>query len=323
MLKKILIVFDTNKIRQGDRDGDSEYSRFCFVGDFKDVLDYINKRKLEDYISIAIPEICVEEIKKQKIESYEGDLDFLENFKKRAEGIDKITVLSEVEEGFDINSHLAELANDYLRTNKNINILKIKEEKYLEIFRSIMKRAIKKDPPFKKTSNNVSDAGFKDVVVWETVLNSELVNNFDEVIFLSNDGDFSRCKNEFEERLNKYCKVIKETTDLLVDLDKEYEDFDVLKEFMAFAENNYFFQLLIENVEAGNYVLESEDDIDIISITISRAMTNVEIVKGRDENTIIVSSEIVINPGTDYLPFKALTTLSEEKEIIEIHLSKL
>lgn len=248
MIYKTLIIVDSNKLRQGNGDGTMKYSNFEFGGDFKELSKIIKKKELDSYINIAIPEIVLEELKKQKIESFEIDYSTLKNIEKRLSKVEA-TVLYELKKDFDMSSHIDNCKKDFLEKNKEILIIGIKEEEYPEIFKNLINRAVNKEKPFKQIGKKASDAGFKDVVIWESVLRSDVLKDFDRIILFTNDDGFSDCKAEFDRKHNKYFDVVKDLATLETDIINTYEDYIKLKPFYDYTETEYFKEIVNEQLK--------------------------------------------------------------------------
>ena len=74
-----------------------------------------------------------------------------------------------------------------------------------ELFQKLISDAIRKNPPFDKTfEGKKTDAGFKDALIWETILLSEDIDECEQFYFFSSDKVFIENKeylsNEFKEQ---------------------------------------------------------------------------------------------------------------------------
>jgi len=189
---KTLIVFDTNSLRSTDN-GEVAYSFFAFGRPFQEIEKFIIEKKLSEDIHIAIPFWAIEELKDQKRRQYKTDIVDFQKLAKRLSGLPHISelVLPEVE--FDCSGYIEEQAQQFLST-KAIKLLEINEELANDVLRSMMVRVMKdenKKAPFAH-SGKYKDAGFKDNIVWESLMNFDEVANYDKILFLSKDGDFKK-----------------------------------------------------------------------------------------------------------------------------------
>jgi Flp pilus assembly secretin CpaC len=113
------------------------------------------------------------------------------------------------QEEFDCTTYIQEKAIEYIAT-KEIKLLEIKEELANTVLQSMMKRVMKdqnKKHPFAH-SGKYKDAGFKDNIVWESLMHFDSVADFDKVIFITKDTDYTNCQFEFKEKWNKHIAII-------------------------------------------------------------------------------------------------------------------
>lgn len=95
-------------------------------------------------------------------------------------------------------------------------IMRQEKEKYLpkfniislqytpEILKELINDAICKNAPFDKSfEGRKTDAGFKDAVIWKTILFSEDINNCEKLYFFSGDKVFFENKDNLEQKFNE------------------------------------------------------------------------------------------------------------------------
>ena len=63
-----------------------------------------------------------------------------------------------------------------------------------------------KKQPFSH-SGKYKDAGFKDNIVWESLMHFDGVTDFDKVIFLTKDTDYANCQVEFKAKWNRHISI--------------------------------------------------------------------------------------------------------------------
>jgi len=262
MDQKAIVIFDTNKLLQNP-DDEKYYSQIELSGDFyKLFFEFIPENLLTENVTVAIPQICLEEIKQRKVESFDKRFDSL---KSKYEEIKIIAHLldSRFEEPKKKDGYVDFFNNsieEYVVKNKLL-ILDLPSD---DNFKPIIKRAVSRKKPFIKTKNDGSDQGFKDVIVWYSILDHDM-NNYDHHIFFTQDGGFDLdCLDEFETKFGK--KIIK------------IEDFDKLKtellglysqaerdkvKIRSKVDNEYFKEVL---QDALNDLCERYPNIDSISI---------------------------------------------------------
>jgi hypothetical protein len=245
---KTLIVFDTNKLRQ-TLEGEPSYGTFEFGSEFKQMASFIKSNGLTEFIDIAVPEIAIQELLQQKIESYERDCENLSAIKTRlselmaAENVQIELPAATV----DCRSHLVPKVDTFVNGN-GVKVMELPDARLSDIFKEVMQRAIEKQPPFKQ-SNKSSDIGFKDVIIWESILNYSSLSNYEKLIFISGDGIFDvQCKDEFRARVNKDIFISASTGLAIVELTKLYEDAIEKNKYMEFANSDYFKDFLDDRI---------------------------------------------------------------------------
>lgn len=294
-MKNNILVFDSN-ILYVNYDKGGNFNSFYFNSTFQNVIDYIQQKDIFENIIIYIPEVVWKEMKKQKIDSYEKKKEEL--FSK----LNKIKIPDIVlikQQDIDYETYISEQIENYKKDLEN-KLVTIKELDLpsKERFQNIVKRAFEKRPPFGGKENN-SDKGFKDVLIWESILELKTNNKSYEIVFYCNDNVFNEllikeyremfdsdiciCKNEMElfayldklsSRLNgvnynnsfniKETNFIKETI-----LDKPFR----IRLLNLFNENNMFndFYVVedINNLEIKNIVYNGELDYWDVNINVN------------------------------------------------------
>jgi len=209
MDKKAVVIFDTNKLLQNPDDA-KYYSKVDLGGDFnKLVSDFLPENFLKDNVVLAIPKICIEEIKQRKVE----DLD--SKFQSLKSKFDGVIALKEIISNLidldikepvckkDCYKYLVTQIDKFVGDN-DILLLDLPPENNLK---PIIERAISRKPPFKSASNYGPDAGFKDVIVWHSILEHADLKKFDHHIFFTQDTGFDlNCLDEFEKKFGKKIK---------------------------------------------------------------------------------------------------------------------
>ena len=153
------VFFDTNFLRRKNIDN---FSKFCFGTPFEDFIDFLGTNDMLDYFIINISEITIEELKKQIIDKYKEELSNLKESYKKFKNIHNIKFDEDEEVKYD--EILEKLMEDYIKFH-NINIVKTKNIS----LQNLLNRAINKKKPFVGENGN-SDKGFKDAVLWESII---------------------------------------------------------------------------------------------------------------------------------------------------------
>ncbi|WP_257668666.1 PIN domain-containing protein [Parapedobacter tibetensis] len=322
---KTLIVFDTNSLRSTEA-GEVAYSFFAFGRPFQMVEEFILEKDLSEDIHIAIPTWAIEELKDQKHRQYKTDIIEFQKLAKRLSGMPHIPELALPEEEFDCTTYIQEKAQEYLAT-KSIKLLEIKEELANTVLQSMMKRVMKdqnKKQPFAHTGK-YKDAGFKDNIVWESLMHFDGVTDFDKVIFITKDGDYANCEVEFKDKWNRHIAIEKDENNAIAEIQKDYELYIKERTIYDFTQTDYFKDYLADQlkkkseilIEGENFKIENFKLIDMCT-DISRVPPNEHMIE-----SLYVNSQIVVyysdNGEKKELIVSATTSFADEetKEIIE------
>lgn len=249
---KVYIYFDTNSLEDYIP---SEFfykgKRFLNLCDFKfpkyyfKVVNFIKENNLQSKVNIFISEIVEKELKKHLKEQYKNSKDTF--FKIIAECKNHFHSL------VDINYKLKDINYDEEVNNflKKENICIVPVSKDCQAIDKIVNKAIFSEAPFVKANKNkkeYTDAGFKDALIVETIIEKSEDNIFS--IFVSKDADFDNvfsaypnitiCKYEDEEdRKNFIINKLKEifyTQDNEFNIDRDIKNNDyILKQVIDFC----------------------------------------------------------------------------------------
>ncbi len=322
---KTLVVFDTNSLRSTEA-GELAYSFFAFGRPFQVIEEFILEKNLNEDIHIAIPTWAIEELKDQKHRQYKTDIVEFQKLAKRLSGMPHIPEIALPEVEFDCTTFIKEKADEYLAT-KEIKLLEIKEELANTVLQSMMKRVMKdqnKKQPFAH-SGKYKDAGFKDNIVWESLMHFEGVTDFDKVIFLTKDTDYANCQVEFKAKWNRHISISSDENNVVAEILKDYELYINERVIYDFAQTEYFKDYLSDNLklkseisfEDGNYKIENFKLLDTCT-SITRIPPNEHMIE-----SLYVTSEIKIfytaNGEKKEQIVNATTSFADEetKEIIE------
>ena len=178
LLNKSLVIFDTNaltNILKVENNGKARekviYQSFEFGLPFKTVESYVVDNDLTDFVELAIPRIAIDELKRQKSRSYHSDVNIFTEIYNLIiqlpyENRDRILLPDST---FDYVNFVEQAAEQYLGTKK-LRIIELPNDECLkQAFQRIIKRALNTQPPFKRHGDQ-SDVGFKDALIWESIL---------------------------------------------------------------------------------------------------------------------------------------------------------
>lgn len=169
--KKYIIIPDTNFIRE-------------HPFDFDNVLNVLKKHG-----KVFISEITIEEKIAQERMEIKRDYAKITEEKEKYKQIADISFKQSLDERIKWRENLT-LSNYKKSFGDNI----IRFEKNEKVFSIVLERAYNKIPPFSQSSStdkNPSDKGFKDTLLWLSLINYFTINKSDqEIVFITNDNGF-------------------------------------------------------------------------------------------------------------------------------------
>ncbi len=297
-MRKVNIFLDTNVIEIQNK----KLFEFKFNNVYARLKKFITYNGYNNF-KIIIPQIVLDEIYKHYIEEYKNIQEKLDNLDDGYNSIKSDIV----KVGYDINIIRNRYSNvkeyeDYLKPNFNKYISKEKE--YMEVlsypskdkFYPIIERAIQKKRPFFFGGTNnkkFSDAGFKDVVILESI-KEKMEKENSEYIIATNDNIFNglNWNDEIKERRGKATSA-KNDTDIVDFICKEYNLRD-LSEYIEFSRTEYF----------------SEKISNALGKSIVR-IKNIKFEECEDNNVVIIKCKLEDRKNINVI-------LDETKEFIKV-----
>jgi hypothetical protein len=170
----ISIVLDSNVLFSRELD----FSKAIFKENLTNIIDEIESNDLYETIQILIPEIVIQELYHKQNERYEEQFNIIKNIK-----FHNFDILYDEKYEQTSNDIFSKNIEEVTHSLVKIIILPYPENNILE---NIIKRAILKKAPFEGKSKE-SDKGFKDVIIWETLLRYKREHATDSIILYSND----------------------------------------------------------------------------------------------------------------------------------------
>ena len=297
---KTLIVFDTNVLR--DMLGkEVVYNSFTFGKSYNELDTFIKESGLEEYVTLSVSTMVIEELKNQKKRAYKQDIANLKEIVKRLEGLPHIpeNSIPIPDEDFDCGVFIEQNATAYIAAN-NVNALVYKEEHTLSILNNMVQKVVTTDKPQSPfaISGPYKDAGFKDGIIWETLMHFDMVLDYDKVIFLSKDGDYKEnCLDDFTQKWNRHIKIEKDKNNVIAELKKDYGNYIEEKAIHDFADKEYFRDYLFDQLKVKTEIAINGSNFKIENFVIENPCTLVERMPPTDEEDeyIIINSEIKIH----------------------------
>lgn len=315
---KYSIIFDTNILNVVYAD-DREVSKFELPKSFYNVVDLIERLGLADDVSIVIPQIVWQELqvhfKTNYYNKYKSITKKLSNLKfpnLKFEFTDfEVNKDNDINEAYTITAkELEELCMYFInKYEKKINNLSV-QVTFIPyptdiVFKKIIEKSLSKFPPFEGKEKK-SDKGFKDALIWESILEYKEKNRKLKLIFYCKDNLLTdkRLLQEYREKFNDELIVVNAEKDIkeklfsIQSISSEYikiegvdlEDYEVLIKKMK---ENLFKQDLLELFKSqfneNGFILE-----DIISL-IPNNIVSMEAETSAKRYSITIDSILLLN----------------------------
>lgn len=214
--EKYVLVLDTNVLYKNYNNA-LNFKEFSFANDFNDIQRKIEELDLVDIVVVAVPEMCWEELTIQFIDEHKSKL------QQAKTALNKYSGLPELTFEFDEKQNIVEKSNELVSAYKEVVLNDQSGAKTIELqlpdndcFKEIVSRAIHKAFPFYVTTEH-SDYGFKDVVIWESILKYKRNNPETKILLYSVDKGFDNCLlKEYEDLFGDQISILK-TKDSLYD----------------------------------------------------------------------------------------------------------
>ena len=190
---KIGFVTDTNILKNRDMSKKNNFLSSMKI--FCDYIDSLQETRCKNKLIYFMPNIIIEELYHQKKFSFN----------------EKYNMLLEIYNGIDYGT------TGVLPVNNIENILKEERKLYenkcriinldynQDIFKELVEDALEKRPPFdKSTDGRKTDAGYKDALIWKTILYNQEIEECDKLYFFSGDKIFEDNNSELQEEFKKH-----------------------------------------------------------------------------------------------------------------------
>lgn len=211
-----VIIFDSNVLYINyDKGGD--FTKFYFNRTFDNLIDYIQEIDMYEHISLMIPNVVWNEMKKQKIDAFDIKSEELKN-KLTKINLPNLIVNETV---IDYSEYLEKEIVNYknLLADNLINISDLELPSMVK-FSNIINRAFEKRSPFEGKMTK-SDKGFKDALLWESILELKEKDPSVRIIFYCKDGKFDNTlKEEYESMYDDEIEIFNNEQDVLSYIDK-------------------------------------------------------------------------------------------------------
>lgn len=240
--QKTLVILDTNKLRN-NFEWEKDYSMFEPKGDFIKIIEFIEQNNLQNSIFIGITDMVLEELISTRCENFNQQINNLKSSIKKLGNMPccDFSKVGIPEDSYSYDDYIRKKIEEYMSSKKFILILHLDKEKYAQTMSSIIKKFVKKEKPFSD-----SGKGFKDAIIWETILNLKNIDDYFSVFFLTeNIKDFEKSLQEkYKETFSKDLNLETNTDLLIASLQNIYKIYVNYPEIIKFLKTDYFSSLL-------------------------------------------------------------------------------
>lgn len=293
--EKTAIVFDTN-----------------FIVEHAGKVNSVIKTLKEKGYQLYIPQVVVDERKAHRCNELLNKYNTVRELEQLLDSYIKVSYKVDVDRLE--STHKDIMQKNYERKfGKNI----IKYSKSEEIFSIILERAFKKIPPF---VTDKSDKGFKDTLMWLSIIDYFSTNGEENIILLTSDNGFIKSKNELEQefktKTNKILKI--EPNTFYTDIIKEEQKDNIIQnsnnisetEIESLSDEIYdcIFNICNKTIDDDfqEYVLNrftinmqfTEKDIENIFNRLEDNINMHILERNIDITDIVEKNECVIEPGS-------------------------
>ena len=229
-----------------------DFSILEFNSQFNTFIKFLKNNNLEERYRICIPEIVLEELKKQIYDEFE------ETKQKFKEDYNRIKNACEFKIDFKEDNYkekLDKIIEEYVNDN---NIIVVPIPKETKVFERIIARAINKEKPF-SGANSESDKGFKDALQWESVKEYIKGRYFLEknMLLTKNSKDFTKeLEDEFEKEFNRKIDIsysIADIQDKIMQLNELESNLRIVKLILQLQLTNGELNMKVEEALRKEY----------------------------------------------------------------------
>lgn len=265
-MSETIVYIDTNIIRT-EQKWEKDFSQLNPKGIFSKILDLVEIKNLRNKVDVGIPETVLLEFQKSKKENFTNIFSTFKNKIPLFEKMDccDFTQFKLPEDDFDYQDYIKKIIENLNNDKKSIKLIKIKWDNSKELLQTIYSKAIDNKPPFERNKGNGKDKGFKDNLIWETIVQNAKETGYKNYFFLTeNTNDFnSDLETEFEERVGKTIKIVSDYNEIEKELNLLHALLDLDIKVKKHIEDKYFISQLKQTVS---------EQIDIDSSTITEVI---------------------------------------------------
>lgn len=193
---KIGFITDTNILKKNVGELNKEEKFLNNIDFFIEYVESLEKTSSDKQLIYFMPSVVIEELYYQKLSAFNIRYEALKDtYDEIAYGLNGEFPKC------DIEKVLLEEKEKYI-SNERITMLDLQYNK--SIFKEIIEDALRKNPPFDKSNEGYkTDSGYKDALIWKTIIYSKEINDCDKVYFFSGDKIFVDNEEYLIEEFNK------------------------------------------------------------------------------------------------------------------------
>lgn len=306
--EKYIIIIDTNFLGTYDKKGDIISKNFNYLSvsknTFLSLIDFVNSNSLADNISIAIPKVVIDELKEQEKRDYFKNIALLDKT------FTKFNDLSgfELKKGdLNFDTHLSGKIDAFIG---KYNIIKV-DYPPNDVMPKLIEKVLKKHKPFYKNYKN--DSGFKDAIIWESILGYAKSNKKYNYIFLTKDPDFKDEKllEEFENIVGSKL-IIKEDLSKVKGFIDEHVQLKLEFNALLNLYNQIFREKIINMVShCYPYINHPKSQFRIIEYNLSPQINDIRKISSNEYELII---PITLKHETEYTGYGVVDDLYSHYE---------
>lgn len=284
------VIFDTNALYH-TYDKKADFSSFSFNSTYENVIGFINQLDIYERVIIIIPTVVWEEMERQIIQAHKSKI---KELREKASKYHFPEIVFNDKGDMNYPDFIHPIIVKYRNSlSSNINTV-IELPVASEVrYHSIVKRAFEKRPPF-EGKDKKSDKGFKDALLWESILEFASQHDTAKFIYYSQDNAFGHeLEDEFKESFNNADLVICSTENAVKQhLESWAKEIDIYS--FTPIENYVEYKDVIDWLQSGDFLIQVIDR-DYGLVEKSRLITssvvhlisfdNIQIINQSDNNT--------------------------------------
>lgn len=280
-------VTDTNILEKGKHELNTDKNFFNNTNFFIEYIESLEKTSCEDKLIYFMPNIIMDELYYRKLRAFQTRYEsFCKSYQDISYGLKGDLPKSNIE---DILS---------MEKEEYINKIRILELPYnKKIFKELTEDALKKNPPFDKTEEGQkTDAGYKDALIWKTLIYSKEIDECEKIYFFSGD------------------KIFKQNEEYLMNEFNTHHPNIILK-ILFFEPNENKRQNCLQTIIKDNHLIETE----IIKLyNLDLVLNHIKSIKYKYDEEVYYYSENEKNVLVDIIFNKFVKTDFEIESVKEI-----